>query len=137
MTVNTEMAKRAGLVDCGASLAPSASWHKEVYKPTEEFKTKPEIVPQNALKCLFCVKREFCKVICPEVEDLLPKPRSGGHKKEINIDPTKMDNLDFQGIIVSGIIVRGRHKGELGGIIVSRGKRKTAQKGLYSEGYIT
>lgn len=32
--------------------------------------------------CLNCPTKNTCKEICPEVEALLPKPRSGGHRKE-------------------------------------------------------
>lgn len=42
MTVITEMAKKAGLGDCRASLPPSASWHPKVYKPAEERDNEPE-----------------------------------------------------------------------------------------------
>lgn len=43
--------------------------------------------------CLNCATRSTCKEICPDIEALLPKPRSGGHKKEIPCDPQKMDKL--------------------------------------------
>mgnify|MGYP001187606858 CR=1 FL=1 len=34
------------------------------------------------MTCGKCGKRSNCKEICKEVEALLPKPRSGGHRKE-------------------------------------------------------
>jgi 5-methylcytosine-specific restriction endonuclease McrA len=42
MTVNTLMAQKAGLIEPGASLPPPASWHSEVYKPSQEREDKPE-----------------------------------------------------------------------------------------------
>jgi hypothetical protein len=39
------------------------------------------------MSCGKCGKRSDCKEICKEVEALLPKPRSGGHKKEKSVDP--------------------------------------------------
>ncbi len=46
--------------------------------------------PKN---CLKCEKRSLCKEICPEIEAQLPKPRSGGHKKELTFDPAIMDKI--------------------------------------------
>lgn len=94
-----------------------------------------EITPKNGLSCQNCVKREFCHEICSEVEKLLPKPRSGGHKKEITTDPFKLDSLQSINIIIRGKIVRGKGKGAIGSVVVSVGKRKSVKKGLYSEGY--
>jgi len=42
MTVDIEMAQKAGLSDCRASLPPSASWRGEVYHLPEKFETQPE-----------------------------------------------------------------------------------------------
>jgi hypothetical protein len=43
-----------------------------IEKGKDTAKTKKE--PQN---CLNCVKREFCREICPEVEKILPKMNTG------------------------------------------------------------
>ncbi len=43
--------------------------------------------------CLNCYKRSDCKEICKEVEALLPKPRSGGHRKEFSVDPSKIGEI--------------------------------------------
>jgi hypothetical protein len=45
------------------------------------------------MSCQFCGKRSDCKEICKEVEKLLPKPRSGGHRKEFACDPFKIEGL--------------------------------------------
>ncbi len=34
--------------------------------------------------CLTCEKRKDCKKICPELEKILPKVRSGGNEKEFS-----------------------------------------------------
>ena len=36
--------------------------------------------------CLDCPTYKTCKEICPKVEAVLPKPRSGGHRKEFPTD---------------------------------------------------
>jgi len=36
--------------------------------------------------CLDCPTYKTCKEICPAVEAVLPKPRSGGHRKEFPTD---------------------------------------------------
>ena len=36
--------------------------------------------------CLSCELRKVCVKICDRVEKLLPKPRSGGHKREFMTD---------------------------------------------------
>lgn len=43
--------------------------------------------------CLNCPTKNTCKEICPEVEALLPKPRSGGHKKEKSHSPTHLAEI--------------------------------------------
>jgi len=43
--------------------------------------------------CLSCDKKPECKEICPELEKILPKPRSGGHRKEFPCDPQKIEGL--------------------------------------------
>jgi hypothetical protein len=42
-------------------------------------------VEERALNCLNCVKYEFCREICPEIEALLPKKTTGRHKKEASV----------------------------------------------------
>jgi len=36
--------------------------------------------------CKECPEYKNCKEICPELEKILPKPRSGGHRKEFATD---------------------------------------------------
>ena len=43
--------------------------------------------------CKGCEQRPTCKKLCEPMEALLPKPRSGGHKKEKSVDPVIFDKL--------------------------------------------
>lgn len=55
--------------------------------------TPQEQAPLTA--CQKCQDRPCIKTgkICNEVEALLPKPRSGGHRKEFSCDPHKIEGL--------------------------------------------
>jgi hypothetical protein len=45
------------------------------------------------MECKICSKRSGCKELCPEIEKMLPKERSGGHRKEFSCDPQKLEEL--------------------------------------------
>lgn len=50
----------------------------------------------NPLSCQNCVKKEFCKEICLEIEALLPKKTTGKHKKEITVSNEYAESLGVQ-----------------------------------------
>lgn len=43
--------------------------------------------------CTNCKKRDGCTEICDAIEKQLPKPRSGGNRKEFTTDPQTIDQL--------------------------------------------
>jgi len=67
------------MAEMGGFMEGSSTIEQQVVSEYPE-RLKSPILGQ---RCLFCVKRDFCKEICPEVEDLLPKKNTGRHKKEL------------------------------------------------------
>jgi hypothetical protein len=43
--------------------------------------------------CKNCVKYEFCREICPEVEDLLPRPQGGCKNKIKHYTPDVLEDM--------------------------------------------
>jgi hypothetical protein len=64
----------------------------------------------DASFCLTCERKPSCVAICKELEKTLPKPRSGGHRKEISVDPHVFEKLLPDIAVIRSRIGARRHK---------------------------
>jgi len=70
-----------------------ASFLLNKLKKPEKIVKQAQAIANDAKFCLSCPKKPTCKSICPELEKILPKPRSGGHKKERVQSTDLLDHL--------------------------------------------
>jgi len=93
---DTQRKNMANLIRKGATLSDQVKSKrglggKEIV--TYDVGLEAQKEPENSINCLNCVKREFCREICPEVEAMLPRPQGGKKNKENHYAPDVLESM--------------------------------------------